>query len=72
MKNRDWLNNMAMIDRFNLMIKHSLDCPLSLIGVPMSVTNGRCKKYGLDCKTINDVCYGCVSAWLNEEKELGK
>ena len=72
MKNRDWLNNMAMIDWFNLIIKNSLDCPLSLIGVPMSVTNGRCKKYGLDCKSINDVCYDCVSAWLNEKKESWK
>lgn len=68
MKNRDWLNSTAMIDRFKLLIENNLNCPLVSLGVPDSVTDGRCDVYDVVDKRMNEVCYDCVAAWLNEEK----
>ena len=68
MTNRQWLNNMAMIDRLNIIIQSTDNCVLRLLNQNYDLD--RCEKFitkeGLGS---NSACYDCVIAWLNEERE---
>ena len=68
MTNRDWLNNMSQIDRFNLLIKATHYCPLYLIGEEVECRE-RCERYRdkRDNGGFDFTCYACIAAWLNEE-----
>lgn len=67
MTNREWLNNMSMIDRLNILINATDNCVLYLLGV-MPEDTERCERFHLSSKSFNDTCYNCVAAWLNETK----
>lgn len=53
MTNREWLNNIAMIDALMYLRKHG-SCFIS---------DKPCEIYG-----DYDNCYRCIARWLNEEK----
>lgn len=59
MNNRDWLNNMAMIDLLD-MINRRNGCIVLRLG-------GAADKKRLCPKYIS--CYGCIAKWLNEGHE---
>lgn len=67
MTNREWLNNMSMIDRLNILINATDNCVLYLLGV-MPEDTERCERFHLTSKSFDDTCYNCVAAWLNEMK----
>ena len=61
MNNRDWLNNMAMIDLLD-MINSRNGCIILRLG-------GAADKKRLCSKYIS--CYGCIAHWLNEGWNYG-
>jgi len=61
MKNRDWLNNMALIDMLNIINERFDGCFVyRMEEQDFNSIDGRCEKYNWDC-------YKCIAAWLNEE-----
>lgn len=64
MTNREWINNMALIDFLSIINKNSVPCVLSLLGV--TDCDKRCTEFNDEEKNIQDVCYNCVCKWLNE------
>lgn len=60
--NREWLQNMAMIDLLDHIIKNCDQCVLHLFG---QEAENRCENF--EEGSINNTCYKCVSAWLNEK-----
>lgn len=65
MRNRDWLNNMALIDLLSLFNKCNDQCVLCMLGVK-NFTD-RCDKYNDDLRSVFDCCYDCLCDWLNEK-----
>lgn len=67
MTNRQWLNNMAMIDKLLILLKHTDGCPLYLFGKHYS--SARCDKYSqINDPDMTNTCYHCMCDWLNEER----
>lgn len=61
MRNRDWLNKMALIDLLNIINERFDGCFIYRITENnFDAMNGRCDKY-------NNSCYDCIAAWLNED-----
>lgn len=65
MTNREWLQNMVMIDRLTLFNKSSEMCVLELLGIPNCAD--RCDKFNDEEKSVDDCCYNCLCSWLNEK-----
>jgi hypothetical protein len=63
--NRKWLQGMALSDMLNLIIQHSDQCVLSVLGCPED--SERCNRVWQEDKSINENCYNCVCSWLNEQ-----
>ena len=62
MRNRDWLNKMALIDLLNIINERFEGCFVYRIEEQdFNSIDGRCEKYNWDCQK-------CIAAWLNEEK----
>jgi len=62
MRNRDWLNKMALIDMLNMISERFEGCFVYRINNQnFDVVDGRCEKHNWDCQK-------CIAAWLNEEK----
>lgn len=58
MTNREWLNNMALIDMLDLISKKSASCLLYLLtNEDYDAIVGKCSKG----------CYECLRMWLNEQ-----
>ena len=64
MTNREWLQNMAMIDMLTLFNRSSKMCIFELLGI--SNLSDRCDKFDDEEKSIDDCCYDCLCSWLNE------
>ena len=61
MRNRDWLNKMALIDLLNIINKRFDGCFVYRMEKEnFDSVDGRCEKHGWDCQK-------CIAAWLNEE-----
>lgn len=61
MKNRDWLNKMALIDMLNIISERFDGCFVYRISNQnFDAIDGRCEKHNWDC-------YKCIAAWLNEK-----
>ena len=61
MKNRDWLNKMALIDMLNMISERFEGCFVYRINNQnFDAVDGRCEKHNWDC-------YKCIAAWLNED-----
>ena len=61
MKNRDWLNKMALIDMLNMISERFEGCFVYRINNQnFDAVDGRCEKHNWDCQK-------CIAAWLNEE-----
>ena len=61
MRNRDWLNNMALIDMLNIIDERFEGCFIYRMNKQdFDSVDGRCEKHGWDC-------YNCIATWLNEE-----
>lgn len=65
MTNREWLQNIAIIDMLTLFNRNSNMCIFEILGIP-NLTE-RCNKFSDDEKNIDDCCYNCLSSWLNEK-----
>lgn len=65
MTNREWLQNMAMIDLLTLFNRSSKMCIFELLGIPNCTD--RCDKFSDEEKSIDDCCYNCLCSWLNEK-----
>lgn len=60
MKNRDWLNNMALIDMLSYISDCIEECLIYRIeNRKYEKVEDRCEKHEWDC-------YKCIAAWLNE------
>lgn len=61
MRNRDWLNNMALIDMLSYISDHIEECLVYRIeNWDIEKIEDCCEKYEWDC-------YKCIAAWLNEK-----
>ena len=58
MKNREWLQNMALYDLLMIISENEGGCILAMLGeglMPIELCNGKCST--------------CLQAWLNEERK---
>lgn len=61
MRNRDWLNNMTLIDILGYISDHIEECLVYRIeNRDFEKIEDRCEKYEWDC-------HKCIATWLNEE-----
>lgn len=61
MRNRDWLNKMALIDLLNIINERFDGCFVYRMEKEnFDSVDGRCEKHGWDCQK-------CIATWLNEE-----
>lgn len=61
MKNRDWLNKMALIDMLSMINERFEGCFIYRMEKEnFDSVDGRCEKHGWDCQK-------CIASWLNEE-----
>ena len=65
MTNRDRLQKMAMIDFLNCFIQNCDQCVLCMLGI--ETYTDRCDRFYDGKKSLNETCYDCISAWLNEK-----
>lgn len=69
MTNREWLGKMCLADMFNVIIKNSDQCILSMFGTEMPAD--KCGKVNAiitsDDIPVCQICYNCVCNWLNEK-----
>ena len=69
MKNKEWLQDMAVSDLLNLLIQNNSDrCVLSMLG--NATTTDDCDSLWQEDKSMNENCYNCVCRWLDKERKI--
>lgn len=70
MLNREWIQKMSLIDFLNYFVHNCDQCVLCMLGVA-AYTN-RCDEFYDEEKSLDETCYNCISAWLNEPHSYNK
>lgn len=59
MKNREWLQSMALYDLLMMISMNACSCIMMILDVPLEDIKHRC----------DGECSKCLQAWLNEERK---